>query len=389
MSELVDNSKEKVQVARSSVVASFFLTGGKLAVGIMTGSLGILSEAAHSALDLFAALITYFAVRVSDKPADDEHPYGHAKIENFSALIESLLLLLTCVWIIKEAISRLLFQEAHVEVNVWSFTILIISIMVDFSRARALKRVAVKFNSQALEADALHFSSDIFSSLVVILGLVFARFGVGVADPLAALAVAVIVITASVKLAKRTVDALLDRAPAGLGRVIEEEILQMPGVAGVHKIRLRQSGGNIQGDLHVVMGRNVSFIDGHKIATEVEQKLTKYSNDIVVHFEPALGWEESVTLLKESEKIVRTIMSNNETGIREYHDLTISQRHDGISVTMHIVLPKGTSLQDARAKCDCLENQIKQELQDASVHIHIEPCDSACNICSEKCTDSD
>lgn len=203
MSTVSENVNEKINVAKSSVFASILLTGGKITVGVMTGSLGILSEAAHSALDLLAALITYFAVVVSDKPADKEHNYGHAQIENVSALIESGLLFLTCGWIIKEAVNRLLFHNVTVEINAWSFAVIIVSIIVDYSRSRALSKVARKFNSQALEADALHFFSDIFSSFVVLVGLIFARFGMKIADPIAALTVAVIVMLASLKLAKK------------------------------------------------------------------------------------------------------------------------------------------------------------------------------------------
>ena len=149
---------EKKNVAGLSVIAAVFLTVFKLVVGIMTGSLGILSEALHSGLDLIAAVITWFAVRVSDKPADIDHQYGHGKIENLSALIETILLLVTCIWIVYEAMSRLLSGNTHIEVTVWSYIVVVSSIVIDFSRSRALSRVAKKHNSQALEADALHFS---------------------------------------------------------------------------------------------------------------------------------------------------------------------------------------------------------------------------------------
>ncbi len=162
--------QEKNRVALSSVIAAFFLTGFKLTTGIMTGSMGILAEAAHSALDLIAAVITLFAVRFSGRPADREHTYGHGKIENLSALAETLLLLLTCGWIIYESVKRLLFTEVHVEVSLWAFAVVILSIIIDFGRSRALARTAKKHNSQALEADALHFSTDIWSSRVVLDG---------------------------------------------------------------------------------------------------------------------------------------------------------------------------------------------------------------------------
>jgi cation diffusion facilitator family transporter len=161
---------EKRAVAGNSVLAALLITGGKIVVGVTTGSLGILSEAAHSALDLIAASLTYFSVGVSDKPADADHQYGHGKVENFSAFVETGLLLLTCVWVIYEAIVRLFFRRVDVEPSVWAFAVMLISMAVDYWRSRALGRIATKYDSQALEADALHFSTDVWSAGVVVLG---------------------------------------------------------------------------------------------------------------------------------------------------------------------------------------------------------------------------
>src|SRR5271155_625854 len=183
---------EKRAVAGGSVIAALLITGGKIAVGATTGSLGILSEAAHSALDLIAALLTYFSVGVSDKPADADHQYGHGKVENFSAFVETALLLLTCVWVIYEAVVRLFFRHVEVEPSVWAFAVMLISITVDWWRSRALAKIATKYDSQALEADALHFSTDVWSSGVVVVGLVLILLGrlyrlnwVRIADPIA------------------------------------------------------------------------------------------------------------------------------------------------------------------------------------------------------------
>src|SRR6476661_2410068 len=162
---------EKRAVAGNSVLAAMAITALKIVVGFSTGSLGILSEAAHSALDLIAAIITLFSVRVSDKPADADHQYGHGKVENFSAFLETGLLLVTCVWIIYEAVKRLFFHHVEIEPSLAAFLVMFVSMAVDFWRSRALGRIATKYDSQALEADALHFSTDIWSSAVVILGL--------------------------------------------------------------------------------------------------------------------------------------------------------------------------------------------------------------------------
>jgi len=219
---------EKRGVAGNSVLAAIAVTTLKIAVGLATGSLGILSEAAHSGLDLVAAIITLFSVQVSDKPADADHQYGHGKVENFSAFIETGLLLLTCIWIVYEAFKRLFFHHVEIEPSLAAFVVMFFSMIVDYWRSRALGRIAAKYDSQALEADALHFSTDIWSSGVVVLGLLLVMigrtYGIGWlrdADPVAALVVAGVVVYVSWRLARRTIDALLDAAPAGVrGRII-------------------------------------------------------------------------------------------------------------------------------------------------------------------------
>src|SRR5664279_163967 len=231
---------EKQAVALNSVFAAVAITSLKIVVGISTGSLGILSEAAHSGLDLVAAAITYLSVRVSDKPADADHQYGHGKVENFSAFIETGLLLLTCLWIVYEATKRLFFHSVEIEPSVWAFVVMAISIMVDFWRSKRLKRIADKYDSQALLADALHFSTDIWSSAVVILGLALVMAGrtysvpwLVKADPIAALVVACIVVYVSWRLARQTIDALLDGAPAGVRSKIMGRVAQVDGVLEV------------------------------------------------------------------------------------------------------------------------------------------------------------
>src|SRR6476659_8685130 len=208
---------EKRAVAGNSVLAAMAITALKIVVGVTTGSLGILSEAAHSALDLIAAVITLLSVRVSDKPADADHQYGHGKIENFSAFIETGLLLLTCFYIVYEAIKRLFFHHVEIEPSIAAFAVMFVSIAVDYWRSRALGRIAEKYDSQALQADALHFSTDIWSSAVVIVGLTVVLAGrkLGMpwlvdADPISALFVAGVVMFVSTRLARKTIDALLD-----------------------------------------------------------------------------------------------------------------------------------------------------------------------------------
>lgn len=206
----------KKEAALSSIIAAVFLTTMKFVVGILTFSLGIISEAIHSLLDLLAAMITYFSVSMSDKPADRQHQYGHGKIENLSAFLESVLLVITCAWIVYEAVNRLLTNESNVTVTVWSYAVVIVSMIIDISRSRMLFKVAKRDNSQALEADAIHFSTDILSSGVVLLGLICAHFGYYKADAISAIGVAIIVLFISFRLGKSAIDVLLDRVPDGL-----------------------------------------------------------------------------------------------------------------------------------------------------------------------------
>jgi cation diffusion facilitator family transporter len=289
---------EKRSAAGNSVLAAVGLTGFKIVVGITTGSLGILAEAAHSGLDLIAAVATYLAVRVSGKPADREHPYGHGKVENLSALFETVLLLVTCAWIIWGGTHRLLSGKPEVEVNFWSFAVMIVSIITDISRSRMLYRAAAKYNSQALEADALHFSTDIWSSAVVLFGLICVKVGELVpglaqlhhADAIAAIGVALIVIQVSIRLGMRTVHALLDTAPVGMEERITASVESLPGVANCHNVRIRPSGPQVFIDIHVLLDGNQTLRQAHDLTEEIERAIQDLvpNSDVTVHPEPNL-----------------------------------------------------------------------------------------------------
>lgn len=294
---------EKNNAALSSVIAAIGLTVFKIVVGILTNSLGILAEAAHSSLDLVAALVTLMAVRISAKPADREHNYGHGKIENLSALFETLLLLATCVWIIYESIQRLFFKTVQVEASLWAFLVMIVSIVIDYSRSRVLYHAARKYNSQALEADALHFSTDIWSSSVVILGLIGVRLAQAFpnldflhkADAVAALGVAGVVIYVSIELGSRTIQGLLDHAPRGLSEKIKLAVESIPGIADCHQIRIRSSGPSLFIDIHILADASSSLEEAHRLTEQAEEAIRRLApgSDITVHAEPkSSGTEE-------------------------------------------------------------------------------------------------
>ncbi len=367
------SSREKNTAALSSVFAAVFLTTFKLIVGVSTGSLGILSEAAHSGLDLMAAGMTLFAVRAADKPADSEHHYGHGKFENISALFETFLLLVTCFLIAREAFSRLFFKEVAIQVTTWSFVVMITSIAIDFTRSRMLSRVAKKYHSQALEADALHFSTDILSSSVVIVGLVGAHFGVEFADPVAALGVSIIVVVISLRLGKRTIDVLVDRSPdPALVKRIREAALQADEIQELKKLRVRDSGGRIFVDMVVGLPRLLPFEQAHKLMDGIEQRVRKLRDgiDIVVHAEPVESDEE--TLLDK----IRLAAERTKSKI---HEVEAYSTESGIVVDLHLEVEDAGTIEEAHIKADELEEAIRSQignLDQIFIHIDKSPADT-------------
>jgi len=367
-------TREKQSVALTSALAAALLTTLKVSVGILTGSLGILSEAAHSGLDLVAAVVTYLSVRVSDKPADMDHPFGHGKIEHLSAFIETSLLLLTCGWIVWEAGRRLFFRHVHVEPSAWAVGVMLVSITVDTFRSRALFRVARKFDSQALEADALHFSTDVYSSSVVILGLILVYVAearnipwMRHADPIAALAVAGIVVYLTVKLGKRTVDALVDAAPAGASAQIAAAVSRVPGVLNHERIRVRQSGHRLFVDFQVMLESNIPFEHAQSVVGLVEAKVHELfpTADVVVRAAPREP---------ASSDLVERIRSVAHRENFQIHDVTAYEVRGRVNVSLDLELDPSLRLDVAHDQASRLEAEIKRALPEVSeVNIHIEP----------------
>jgi cation diffusion facilitator family transporter len=362
---------EKKRVALISVFAAIFITAMKLVVGLQTNSLGILSEAAHSGLDLIAALITYFAVRISDKPPDEKHHYGHGKVENVSAFLETLLLFVTCAWIIWEGMQRLIFRAPHVESSIWGFVVIAIAIVVDISRSRALSRVAKKYHSQALEADALHFSSDIWSSLVVLAGLFFVSFGYFWVDALAAIAVAFLVLFVSYRLGRRTIDALMDRVPDGVYEEIKSIVQTIAGVEKIKNIRLRSSGGKLFIDATVSIRRTTPFMLAHGIMDRIEKAIHEKHGDadVVVHAEPFESGDETI-----SDKVRMIVVGR---GMRVPHNLEVHHNNGRYLVDFDIEHQKGKTFVEAHELTSEIEKEIIQKLPSIDrVTIHMEEFDT-------------
>jgi cation diffusion facilitator family transporter len=280
--------KEKKTVALFSILAAVFLTSFKFIVGFVTGSLGLLSEALHSCLDLVAAIVTYFSVNISDKPADKTHHFGHGKVENLSALIQTVLLLITCGWIIYEAIRRIITKDVEIEVTVWSYIVVVSSIIIDISRSRSLFRVAKKHNSQALEADAIHFSTDIWSSAVVLLGLICAQFHFYFADPIAALIVAAIVLSVCYRLGKKAIDILLDKVPVQSYECVADILNNHAEIRKYHNLKLRTAGADTFVSFNIHLDPKMSFTEVHKfcdhLEKDIQQKIQRC--EVYIHAEP-------------------------------------------------------------------------------------------------------
>jgi cation diffusion facilitator family transporter len=367
---------EKHGVAFNSVLAALVITALKVVVGITTASLGILSEAAHSGLDLIAAVITLFSVRVSDKPADAEHQYGHGKIENFSAFLETGLLLLTCLWIVYEAIRRLFFRHVDIEPTVAAFLVMFASMAVDWWRSRALQRIATKYDSQALQADALHFSTDIWSTGVVVLGLALValgrRFEIGWlrdADPVAALFVAGVVVYVSSRLARQTVDALLDAAPAGVRARIIGEVERVESVLDVDRVRIRRAGNRYFADLSVALRRNVTFEKSGQLAEDVAGAVHRVlpDADVVVHPIPRAAREENLF------DRIRGAAARSNLNV---HEVTVQDLGGFLHVEQHLELDERMPLRDAHDLVTRLESEVREAVPEISsilTHIESEP----------------
>jgi cation diffusion facilitator family transporter len=367
---------EKRAVAGNSVIASFVITGGKIVVGVTTGSLGILSEAAHSALDLIAALLTYFSVGVSDKPADADHQYGHGKVENFSAFVETGLLLLTCAWVIYEAILRLFFRHVEVEPSIWAFAVMLVSMAVDWWRSRALGRIAAKYESQALEADALHFSTDIWSSGVVVLGLILILLGrvyhlqwLRSADPIAALFVGGVIISVSWRLARRTIDALLDAAPPGVLAQITDAVSRVDGVLEVGRVRIRKAGNRYFADLAVGLNRTVTFQRSEQLVEAVTAAVHNILPDADVTVQPLPRAQRSENIFDR----IRAVATRHNLNV---HDISVQDLAGRLHVEQHVELDERMTLKTAHDQVTELEADMRSEvpeIADILTHIESEP----------------
>jgi cation diffusion facilitator family transporter len=369
-------SAEKRRVASRSMATAAVMTMLKLGAGLLSGSLGVLSDAAHSGLDLAGAAMTFFSVHVSDKPADEDHTYGHGKIENLSAFGEAGLMAVSCVWIIWEAIQRIFYRSVELHHSLWPVLVLVSSIGVDFWRSRQLRAVARRTGSPALATDAFHFSSDIWASLAVLAGLgatwVGAHFGIRFlhyADPCAAVVVSLMILRMTVRVGREAVDALMDEIPAETLRQLVREVERVEGVLAVERARVRRAGPGYFADLTLALPRRFTFEHSGELvrAATAAVHRTLPRADVVIHTIPRETRAESIF------DRVRAVAARNNVSV---HELSIQSHHGRLRVELHVELEENRPLREAHAFVTVLEADIRRtvpEIDSVLTHIESEP----------------
>ncbi len=359
------------------MLAAAAMTLLKLAAGIFSGSLGVLSDAAHSALDLAGAALTFFSVRVSDKPADEDHSYGHGKFENLSAFVEAGLMAISCAWIVWEAMQRMIRNTVELRHSLWPVLVLLASIAVDYWRSRRLRDVANRTGSTALATDAFHFASDIWSTLAVLAGLGMswagAQFGIGwlsYADPCAAIVVSLMILRLTFRLSRETVAVLVDEVPAGIRSRILREVEQVEGVLAVEQARVRRAGASYFADVTVALPRRDTFEHTgelvHAVTAAVQRVLPE--SDVVVHTvpRPTTGEDFRESIFDR----VRAVAARNNVSI---HDLSVQSHQGKLRVELHVELDEKLPLKEAHNFVSAMEAEIRREAPEiGSILTHIE-----------------
>lgn len=356
---------KKLKVARNSLYAAFVIVALKAVASYLSGSLAVLSELFHSATDLLACVATLISINISARPPDSQHQYGHQKIESLSALFQVLILILMCGYLIYESIMRII-EHKSVHIDIFTFSVIIICIGIDFSRSRALRKIAKETGSQALEADSLHFSSDILSSVVVLISMLLTYFNVSkLADPVSAVLVSIVIIYTTVSLSKRAFDSLMDKVPVGIYEKIKSSVYEIKGVENIKALRVRSSGSTTFVDMTIEVPRAKSFSEVHDVMTAVERRIKSDlpDSDIVVHSEPIESKDETI-----NDKIRMIVKDSGFT----CHDVYTHKINDSIFAELHIDLPEFTDLKTAHDVIDILEKQIKEKIKfitDVKIHI--------------------
>ena len=369
---------EKIKVAITSIAASAALTIIKLVVGASTNSLGILSEAMHSGLDVIAALMTFYAIRMAARPPDLRYTYGYAKYESLTSLAEIILLFAVAGWVFYEGIERIFFKTIHPEITFVSLGVMFVSIGIDFGRSRALNKIAKKYGSQALEADSLHFKADMITSAIVVTGLLAVLFlNIPNADAYAAIVVAGMIIYTSLGLGRRTIDVLLDKAPKGVYAQVVESVTGLEGINKAYDIRIRQVGPEIFVDMHIEVPRTHTHSKAHEVATTVEERVRQVvpNADVMVHVDAIEGTDETIM-----DK-VRLVAAETE-GIKNVHSTylsnvispeKVSDSKKSLHLYLDVQMDGNLDLKKAHGIIDKFEKNVKDKISEIGIiTTHIE-----------------
>ncbi len=361
------------RTALVSVVAACCLIALKLAAGLSTNSLGLVSEAAHSGTDLIAALLTFFAVGVAGRPADASHAWGHGKAEHLSALVEGLILGGVSLFIAIHAIQRLT-DDSPVEVDAawYAFAVIGLVIVIDASRTLVSLRTARRFGSPALLSNAVHFGGDFAGTLAVLVGLVMTRAGYPKADAVAALFVAILVLTAAGRIAKANADVLMDRTPDRAERDARDAIEALAPAITLDRLRMRHAAGRHFADVVISVSPSAALAEGHAAADAVEAAVLAAlpESDVVVHVEPGRA-ADSV-----NDRVLAAALA--VPGVREIHNVRVVRAGGRTEVSLHLKVPGDATLDEAHALANEVERAIGHALPEvANVTTHLEPLDEA------------
>jgi cation diffusion facilitator family transporter len=357
----------KERTAAISLVASLVLAAAKLAIGLLIGSLALITDALHSCVDFLATGVTWIAVRVADRPADASHPYGHGKFENVAALIEATLLLLLAGGVMVEAVGRISSREPPPALSLLAITVLLIEIGVNAWRARALRRVGRETQSAALEADSLHFASDVFSSLAVLAGFALIAFGVGWGDAGAAIVVAVLIAVLALRLLMHTINVLVDRAPEGVAEILARLMMDVPGVLGVNNVRLRSVGARhfVEATLDVARSLGLEQVAEVKDQAAIATRTVLEGADVTIQSRPVSPSNETV------RDRVLLVAQREQVAV---HHITIQHLNERLALALDLEVDGALPLAAAHTVADRLEAAIRREFgRQAEIEIHIEP----------------
>ncbi|MEM3070728.1 MAG: cation-efflux pump [Candidatus Bathyarchaeia archaeon] len=362
-------SPSKASAARSGVAAGLLLTTIELTGGLLSGSLALLSSAINTFMSLLASVLSLIAVREGGRPPDEEHPYGHEKVESFAAIGEVALLLVTCTWLLYSAANRLITGSAEIRFYWIALGTNLASIIIDSYAYTRLRKASRSEVSEALDAGALHFLNDLLIAFIVILGISLYGVGLWYADPLAATVVVAYTIYSGVDVFKRSVDILIDTAPRGLAEEIKKRILKVEGVQSCHRLRVRRAGSKHFVDVHVEVDGHVPLSKAHSISDAIESQINELlpEADVTIHAEPWTSGDPTSKIRRVASEI---------QGIKGIHEVGVSEVGGSLIVSYHLEMDPRTSLEKAHEVAEEMERRLREALGEGTVILsHLEPAE--------------